>query len=150
MKRFGVLSEKLVIALILIKIDSLGLKINSGEILLKIELRVQNRVFIPILIFTNFQEGFIIQAKWPEIGETDEILLKEGQFLESSVRDFRLRLLALLNPKKKTPGQTIQSPTKGNIYVAEKYPSWQNTVLGVLKELYNVIFVLKNVEIKIV
>uniref|UniRef100_A0A914DLD1 leucine--tRNA ligase n=1 Tax=Acrobeloides nanus TaxID=290746 RepID=A0A914DLD1_9BILA len=83
------------------------------------------------------KEGFIIQAKWPEIGETDEILLKEGQFLESSVRDFRLRLLALLNPKKKTPGQTINPPTTGNIYVAEKYPSWQNTVLGVLKELYN-------------
>jgi len=81
------------------------------------------------------KDGFVINATWPVSGDVDESALEEGKFLDESIREFRLRLSNQLNPKKK-PAQPIPQPTDATIYIAERYPSWQNQVLNILASLY--------------
>lgn len=47
------------------------------------------------------QKESIMKAAWPTAGPVDEGLVKESSFLESAIRDFRLRLKAYLAPKGK-------------------------------------------------
>lgn len=79
----------------------------------------------------------IMHEKWPTTGTVDEMLCRKAGFLDDAVREFRLRLKAVQQPKGKGKQTTIVEgpPTHAVIYVAKEYPSWQGTVLSILKEM---------------
>ncbi|XP_017875830.1 leucine--tRNA ligase, cytoplasmic isoform X2 [Ceratina calcarata] len=81
------------------------------------------------------KEDSILNAKWPELGAIDEILIKMSEYLMNAAHSFRILLKSYLTPKK---GKTepIEKPTQGTIWVAKTYPPWQNTILTTMKNLY--------------
>uniref|UniRef100_A0A0K0F9Q7 leucine--tRNA ligase n=1 Tax=Strongyloides venezuelensis TaxID=75913 RepID=A0A0K0F9Q7_STRVS len=81
------------------------------------------------------KEGFVVNAKWPDISPSDENIIAQARFLDSVMRDFRLRLKNQLYPKKK-PAKPILPPTSATVYIAKTYPSWQGETLRILNELY--------------
>ncbi|XP_034181031.2 leucyl-tRNA synthetase [Osmia lignaria lignaria] len=85
------------------------------------------------------KEGSILNARWPQVGEIDEILIKSSQYLMNTAHSFRILLKNYMTPKKpkgKTESSVIDKPTQGTIWVAKTYPLWQNTILTTLKNLY--------------
>ncbi|XP_076244562.1 leucyl-tRNA synthetase isoform X2 [Calliopsis andreniformis] len=86
------------------------------------------------------KEGSILNTKWPQIGEIDEILIKSSQYLMDAAHSFRLLLKSYMTPKKgqkeKNEATVIEKPTEGTIWVAKTYPFWQSTILTVMKDLY--------------
>ena len=86
------------------------------------------------------KDGSILNAKWPQIGEIDEILIKSSQYLTDAAHSFRLLLKSYITPKKGSKGRNettvIEKPTQGTIWVAKTYPSWQSIVLTTMKKLY--------------
>uniref|UniRef100_A0A0K0EDH3 leucine--tRNA ligase n=1 Tax=Strongyloides stercoralis TaxID=6248 RepID=A0A0K0EDH3_STRER len=80
-------------------------------------------------------EGFIVNATWPVVSQSDEKIIAQAKFFDSVMREFRLRLKNQLNPKKK-PAKPILPPTSAIVYIAERYPSWQGKTLNILNELY--------------
>ncbi|CAK9832852.1 Leucine--tRNA ligase, cytoplasmic [Anthophora retusa] len=86
------------------------------------------------------KEGSILNAKWPEVGKIDEVLIKSSQYLMDAAHSFRILLKSYMTPKKGSKGKSeasvIEKPTQGTIWVAKTYPPWQNAILIALKELY--------------
>ncbi|XP_029053430.2 leucine--tRNA ligase, cytoplasmic [Osmia bicornis bicornis] len=85
------------------------------------------------------KEGSILNARWPQVGEIDEILIKSSQYLMNTAHSFRILLKNYMTPKKskgKTESPLIEKPSQGTIWVAKTYPPWQNTILTTLKNLY--------------
>lgn len=86
------------------------------------------------------KEGSILNAKWPQVGEMDEILIKSSQYLMDAAHSFRILLKNYLAPKKgpKGKGETsfMEKPTHGTIWIAKTYPPWQSTILTAMKDLY--------------
>ncbi|KZC08152.1 Leucine--tRNA ligase, cytoplasmic, partial [Dufourea novaeangliae] len=86
------------------------------------------------------KNGSILNAKWPQTGEIDEILIKSSQYLMDAAHSFRLLLKGYMTPKKGPKGKSdvtvIEKPTEGIVWVAKTYPAWQNTVLTTMKNLY--------------
>ena len=46
------------------------------------------------------KEGSILNAKWPQVGEIDEVLIKSSQYLMDAAHSFRILLKNYLTPKK--------------------------------------------------
>ncbi|XP_053983912.1 leucine--tRNA ligase, cytoplasmic isoform X1 [Hylaeus volcanicus] len=85
------------------------------------------------------KEGSILNARWPQIREIDEILIKSSEYLMDAAHSFRLLLKSYMTPRKTSSnknGTAIEKPTEGIIWVAKTYPSWQSTVLTTMKDLY--------------
>eukprot|EP00299_Pterocystis_sp_00344_P000261 c10078_g1_i2.p1 GENE.c10078_g1_i2~~c10078_g1_i2.p1 ORF type:complete len:1191 (-),score=384.34 c10078_g1_i2:29-3601(-) len=79
------------------------------------------------------KSGYIVNARWPELGEIDEIVLEQGEYLFSIVRELRLTLQKFKNPKK---GRKME-PKRLTLYVAKEFPSWQVKLLNILQSLYD-------------
>ena len=47
------------------------------------------------------QTSSIMHARWPEVGEVDEKLIRTSQYLTDAAHEFRVRLKAALQPKGK-------------------------------------------------
>ncbi|KOC69270.1 Leucine--tRNA ligase, cytoplasmic [Habropoda laboriosa] len=86
------------------------------------------------------KEGSILNAKWPKIGEINDVLIKSSQYLMDAAHSFRILLKSYTTPKKGPKGKfqtsVIEKPTQGTIWVAKTYPSWQSTILTIIKDLY--------------
>ncbi|KAK2170434.1 hypothetical protein LSH36_3g30089 [Paralvinella palmiformis] len=78
--------------------------------------------------------GSVVNATWPIGGQVDDVLIRSSQYLVDAAHEFRIRKKSLLQPKKKVTVPT--PPSHATIWVAKTYPPWQNTVLTVLKKLY--------------
>ncbi|XP_031828654.2 leucyl-tRNA synthetase isoform X1 [Nomia melanderi] len=85
-------------------------------------------------------EGSILNAKWPQTGEIDEILIKSSQYLMDAAHSFRVLLKVYMTPKKGPKGKNeatiIEKPMEGTIWVAKTYPAWQSTILTTMKNLF--------------
>ncbi|VDK78073.1 unnamed protein product [Onchocerca ochengi] len=81
------------------------------------------------------KEGFIVCAKWPIIPAANDLITKKAEFMDDTIRDFRLRLKNHMNLKQKKNGIT-NPPSEAVIYFAEEYPTWQKEVLGLLNQYY--------------
>nr|XP_033323492.1 leucine--tRNA ligase, cytoplasmic [Megalopta genalis] len=85
-------------------------------------------------------EDSILNARWPQIEEIDEILIKSSQYLMDAAHSFRILLKAYMTPKKGPKGKdgatVVEKPTDGTIWVAKTYPAWQSTVLTTMKNLF--------------
>lgn len=86
------------------------------------------------------KEDSILNARWPQVGFIDEVLIKSSQYLMDAAHSFRILLKNYLTPKKTQKGKsetlTVEKPTEGTIWVAKTYPPWQSTILTVMKNLY--------------
>jgi len=86
------------------------------------------------------KEGLIVNAKWPATDPVDEILVKELDFLNKSVHEFRIRKENKFHPKKSKKEiheSVIEPKAKATIYVNEQHPEWKIQILKVIKELYD-------------
>ncbi|XP_078041330.1 leucyl-tRNA synthetase [Augochlora pura] len=85
-------------------------------------------------------EDSILNARWPQVEEIDEVLIKSSQYLMDAAHSFRILLKGYMTPKKGSKGKddatVIERPTEGTIWVAKTYPAWQSIVLTTLKNLY--------------
>ncbi|CAD5211186.1 unnamed protein product [Bursaphelenchus okinawaensis] len=79
-------------------------------------------------------KGLLANQKWPEAAQVDDDLSRQLEFITEVVKTFRQKLLNHLNVKGKK-GPKVDPPTEAQIYVANKYPSWQAEVLALLKNL---------------
>ncbi|KAL0126848.1 hypothetical protein PUN28_005306 [Cardiocondyla obscurior] len=83
------------------------------------------------------EDSSILNAKWPAVGEIDEILIKSCEYLMDAARIFRLLLKNYVTSKNsKTKSNSIEKPTQGIIWVAKTYPPWQSIVLTTMREMY--------------
>ena len=55
---------------------------------------------VVIIYCIYFQSGCIVDASWPVSGPVDEVLIRSSQYLMDAAHEFRIRLRALLQPKK--------------------------------------------------
>lgn len=87
------------------------------------------------------QNGSILNARWPVVGQINEILIKSSQYLMSAAHTFRILLKNYMTPKKskgKSDVSATEKPTQGIIWVAKTYPPWQSVVLTTIREMYSV------------
>lgn len=84
------------------------------------------------------KNGSILNAKWPAVGEINEILIKSSEYLMDAAHTFRILLKNYITPKKsKTNEVDIEKPRQGIIWVAKTYPPWQSIILTTIKEMYS-------------
>eukprot|EP00300_Choanocystis_sp_HF-7_P022239 c2141_g1_i1.p1 GENE.c2141_g1_i1~~c2141_g1_i1.p1 ORF type:complete len:1094 (+),score=322.21 c2141_g1_i1:39-3284(+) len=107
--------------------------------LVRLYLEMQTLALVPITPHTCEElwrllghNGMVVDAHWPEIGQPDEIILEQGDYLFSFVRDLRLALQKFKSPKK---GPELVA-SKLTVYVAKEYPEWQHILLTLLQGLY--------------
>ncbi|KAH0558055.1 leucine--tRNA ligase, cytoplasmic [Cotesia glomerata] len=81
----------------------------------------------------------VLKARWPEVGNIDNILIKSSQYLMDAAHSFRI-LLKNYSVKKTGKGKMEkiegEKPDRGIIWVAKTFPPWQSAVLTTMKELY--------------
>jgi leucyl-tRNA synthetase len=84
------------------------------------------------------QETSILNARWPESKPVDHSLLASAQYIRSLGAKIRSSE-DQANKKKKKGADTpvTQEPKKMLLYVADKFPKWQEDVIQVLKSTYN-------------
>jgi leucyl-tRNA synthetase len=80
------------------------------------------------------EQGSVTKASWPTVGPIDNDLLKRNDYLMHTLHNFRLKLAAHMNPKK---GAKPPAPTTASIYIADRYPEWQEKTLVLIRKLYN-------------
>ncbi|RLU26189.1 hypothetical protein DMN91_002355 [Ooceraea biroi] len=83
------------------------------------------------------KDGSILDARWPAVGEIDEVLIKSSEYLMDAAHSFRVFLKNRTTPKTKEKEVTVEKPTLGTVWVAKTYPPWQRVILEKLKELYS-------------
>eukprot|EP01101_Sappina_pedata_P004002 TRINITY_DN1637_c0_g1_i1.p1 TRINITY_DN1637_c0_g1~~TRINITY_DN1637_c0_g1_i1.p1 ORF type:complete len:1101 (+),score=504.92 TRINITY_DN1637_c0_g1_i1:162-3305(+) len=81
-------------------------------------------------------EGFVVNAKWPETGLIDEELLKQNIFLNNSLAEFRAKQILAEKPKGKQPKGKTHSAT---IFTCATYPAWQRAVLRIAASKYDAV-----------
>lgn len=75
-------------------------------------------------------------------------MTQESEFLHRSIREFRLRRESRLNPKKSGKKSAALAAPISNVlnaivYIAERQPKWKIDILNIIKEVYEVISMLK-------
>jgi len=80
------------------------------------------------------KEGLIVNARWPEAGEINEVLLKQNRFINDVLAAFRAKQTLAEKPKKNQK-ESIKS-NSAVIYTSSSYPSWQRSVLNTIERLY--------------
>ncbi|KAF7730873.1 cytosolic leucyl tRNA synthetase [Apophysomyces ossiformis] len=88
------------------------------------------------------KDGTIMNARFPEpSGPVDETILAAAEYIRRTIKSVRDAELNLLKKKKK--GKTVESEYQPNapkslkIYVASKFPEWQEDGIEVLKANYD-------------
>lgn len=83
----------------------------------------------------------ILDARWPEVGPIDELIINSSQYIMDAAHSFRIMLKSHCTPKKSGKGKgdaaPIVKPTSATIWVAKTFPTWQAIVLTTMKELLN-------------
>lgn len=85
------------------------------------------------------KKGMVMDARFPEEGDIDMVLLRKVDYLQSTSNSFRSGLTKQREVGKKhaTKAKTTAAPIDtAEIYVASSYPAWQELVLTTLKEIY--------------
>ena len=82
----------------------------------------------------------IMSARWPSLAAADEAVLDGVQYARKVVR--QVRELELTTQRKKTKKGTAavfnaSQPKAINIYIASKFPDWQEDCIGHLKQHYS-------------
>ncbi|XP_011296656.1 leucine--tRNA ligase, cytoplasmic [Fopius arisanus] len=82
--------------------------------------------------------GSVLDARWPEEGVVDEVLIKSSQYLMDAAHSFRIFLKNHCTVKKSGKGkpEAIEKPNIGTIWVAKSFPTWQSIILMTMKELW--------------
>lgn len=86
------------------------------------------------------KHGSISNARWPAVGEINEILIKSSQYLMDAAHTFRILLKNYMTPKKskaKDDTASVEKPRQGIIWVAKTYPPWQSVILTTMREMYS-------------
>lgn len=89
----------------------------------------------------------ILDSSWPQVVSSDEVLLRSYYYLLDSIHSFRVRLAAFITSQSKGKGKgkggdqnvgakNIDKPTHATIYVASKFPQWQQLILQELRSSY--------------
>jgi len=78
------------------------------------------------------EPGFVVNQKWPEVGEVNELLLKKNNYINVSLHTFRLKLDGYLNQTK----QQVTPPKNSNIYVATKFTDFQEKVINIVASVF--------------
>ena len=82
----------------------------------------------------------VFNARFPDVPDSDESLRKSYEYLINSIHDFRIRLKNYLTAqtkvKKGAPPVSPVKPSRGTIYVAKKFPPWQQSILNKMHQLY--------------
>ena len=83
----------------------------------------------------------VFNASFPEVPESDESLRKSYEFLINSIHDFRIRLKNFMVGQSKTAKKGSApvvpvKPTHATIYVAKKFPQWQQLIMDKMHDLY--------------
>jgi leucyl-tRNA synthetase len=73
----------------------------------------------------------VMQARWPEIGAPDMVVLKQREYLLSVVKLVRDKQTSHMKKKGAV------KPTRVVLFVAKSYPAWQQAAILMLKELYD-------------
>uniref|UniRef100_A0A0R3S1Y6 leucine--tRNA ligase n=1 Tax=Elaeophora elaphi TaxID=1147741 RepID=A0A0R3S1Y6_9BILA len=81
------------------------------------------------------KDGFIVCTKWPVTSPADDLMTKKAEFMDNTIRDFRLRLKNHISLKQKK-SKDSSPPSEAVIYFAVEYPTWQREVLGLLNQYY--------------
>ncbi|XP_017485590.1 PREDICTED: leucine--tRNA ligase, cytoplasmic-like [Rhagoletis zephyria] len=84
----------------------------------------------------------IVHARWPSVGEINEVDIKRSEYLMEAAHSFRLNLKNLLHVKgkggkEKAVDPASVKPDRALVWVAKTYPPWQCCVLDTLRELYS-------------
>lgn len=108
-------------------------------------MRVQALLLAPICPHTcehiwelTGETGSIMEASWPALlgnGTVNEVAIEAVHHLIKVTHEFRIRLKKMLDMKAKS--KSFQKPSYGIVYVAERYPEWQGTILKKLRSLYD-------------
>lgn len=87
-----------------------------------------------------------MKARWPATGTVDDTLIRAFEYLIQAAHTFRLRLKDWLvrnskTSKDKAGDKTADAakkskPTHATIYVAKKFPLWQDIVMQTLARMY--------------
>ena len=92
-------------------------------------------------LIKDSEDVSVFQTRYPEVPESDESLRKSYEYLINSIHDFRIRLKNYMigqtkGVKKGAPPVVPVKPTAATIYVAKKFPVWQQLILDKMNELY--------------
>ncbi|XP_046853769.1 leucine--tRNA ligase, cytoplasmic-like [Xenia sp. Carnegie-2017] len=83
-------------------------------------------------------EDSIMFASWPQHQEVNKSYLKASSYIADSAHEFRLRIKSMMTSRGKKNATPAVQPTKGIIYIADSFPSWQELTLKKLKEMYEI------------
>lgn len=78
----------------------------------------------------------IMDARWPTVPPTDDLIIKKNSYFKDARKEFKSRIDKMTKLRSKGKGKQ-EKPRFGIIYVAEKYPYWNQVVLRKLREMYN-------------
>lgn len=85
----------------------------------------------------------ILESRWPQVDHCDEVLLRSYNYLLDSIHSFRIRVQAFITAQSKGKGKGDQNasktpakPTRATIYVASKFPQWQQLILQELRQTH--------------
>mmetsp|Transcript_28742 Transcript_28742/g.68650 ORF Transcript_28742/g.68650 Transcript_28742/m.68650 type:complete len:1574 (-) Transcript_28742:8-4729(-) len=67
----------------------------------------------------------VMDAKWPSVGEVDQLLLRMNTYFDKTLSDLR---------SKVEKANTKNKVTKATVYIAEGFLDWQQATLNLLKE----------------
>ncbi|XP_063905873.1 leucine--tRNA ligase, cytoplasmic [Zophobas morio] len=82
------------------------------------------------------KKSSIFKAKWPQVGQIDEIKIKSSEYLMETAHSFRIYLKTYLQgiKTKANPNPPpVPKPDVLYIWVAKTFPPWQSCVLTTLK-----------------
>lgn len=83
-----------------------------------------------------------MNAKWPAVGEINELQIKRSCYLMDAAHSFRIFLKNYLAGQRAQKGKAapppVEKPTIATIWVAKTFPPWQSCVLTTMKSLYDV------------
>jgi len=126
---------------------AVGSQANMNRQLVLRFIEVQALLISPICPhFAQFVWGLlgktevIQRARWPTVGTVNEVLLKQNDYLQEIIHQFRLRKDAHVKPKKGKKGEAeeiIVPPTKATIQVIKSFPVWMQKTHKILHPIFS-------------
>ncbi|VDN53772.1 unnamed protein product [Dracunculus medinensis] len=79
------------------------------------------------------KDSLIVCEQWPVAAPVDELVVKEAEFIDDAIKDFRARLKNYMKKRSSAEGTL---PSEAVIYIAHEYLGWQRQVLLILGDMY--------------
>lgn len=86
------------------------------------------------------EEGTVMSARFPVAGTVDDVVLAQAEYMRKTIKAVRDAEINLLKKKKK--GKAVENeykpdaPKSLKVYVANKFPEWQEDVISVVRTHY--------------